>query len=203
METNWCGWLEVFLCIFVPQFCENNCNDFKVIERTNFQTKHYKGMEFCKPYAYCLMMLCICIKFHDNIFHSFKVKEWTYFHTKKLQRGIIVSNVGGGRVLDFCTLSDHALYLYQVLWKYQQRNYGYRVVIIRYWKLQRASFCENCRWHQPNCTQKQFKKYFFLTRELSLINTLLDGRSQNIKSWQWNPEQINIRICPTKWAYQR
>ena len=42
-----------------------------------------------------------------------------------------------------------------------------------------------------------FKKYVFLTRELSLINTLLEGRSRNINSQRRKPESINIRIRPT------
>ena len=60
-------------------------------------------------------MFYICAKFHEIISNGIKVIERTQFLYGKLQRGIILQNVGGVTVVYLCTSSGHALYFYQVL----------------------------------------------------------------------------------------
>ena len=63
-----------------------------------------------------LVMLYISTKFCEIISNGIEVIEWTRFLYGKLQRGIIQQkNVGGVTVVNLCTSSGHALYLYQVL----------------------------------------------------------------------------------------
>ena len=63
-----------------------------------------------------LAMFYICAKFHEIILNGIKVIVRTRLLYGKLQRGIIPQkcNVGGVTVFNFCTLSGHALYFYQV-----------------------------------------------------------------------------------------
>ena len=63
--------------------------------------------------AYCLMMLYICIKFHENtcILKGFRVIEGLVFSFSGFSKGhYSVKNVGGVMVLDLFISSEHALY---------------------------------------------------------------------------------------------
>ena len=65
--------------------------------------------------AYCLMVLYICIKFHENILKGFRVIEELVFSFSGFSKGHnSVKNIGRVMVLYLCILSDHALYLYKV-----------------------------------------------------------------------------------------
>ena len=60
--------------------------------------------------AYCLMMLYICIKFHENILKGVRVIEGLLFLFSGFSTGHnSVKNVGGVTVLDLFISSDHAL----------------------------------------------------------------------------------------------
>ena len=61
------------------------------------------------------MVVYICTKFHENILNGINVLERTRYLKEKISKGNnSVKNVGGGRVLVLCTLSDNGLYLYKV-----------------------------------------------------------------------------------------
>ena len=65
--------------------------------------------------AYCLMMLYICIKFHENILKGVRVIEGLIFSFSGFSKGhSSVKNVDGVMVLDLFISSDHALYLHKV-----------------------------------------------------------------------------------------
>ena len=57
--------------------------------------------------------LC-CSKFHENIDDRFKVIEWIDFETNNFKGALFCKNRAGVTVLTLYTLSDAALYLYQV-----------------------------------------------------------------------------------------
>ena len=60
--------------------------------------------------AYCLMMLYICIKFHENISKGFRVIEGLVFSFSGFSKGHnSVKNVRRVMVLDLCISSHHAL----------------------------------------------------------------------------------------------
>ena len=46
-----------------------------------------------------LMVLCICIKFCENIFNSSKVMKWIKFNMKNLQKGIKSFKIDALRML--------------------------------------------------------------------------------------------------------
>ena len=61
-------------------------------------TKNYQGKEFCENvgivmffifFTIYLIILYICTKVHENIFHGSQVTEGIVFSNGKLQRGII------------------------------------------------------------------------------------------------------------------
>ena len=65
--------------------------------------------------ASCLMMLYICIKFHENIEKGFRVIEGLIFPFSGFSKGHNpVKNDGRVMVIVLCILSDHAVYLYKV-----------------------------------------------------------------------------------------
>ena len=89
-----------------------------------------------------LKFYCICTKFHENIFYSFKVTKRTWFSYWKLQRDYSVKYRWSYSSL--CTLSDHASYLYQVSCKYLKGFQSYWVdtnSIIHKWALFRKNAC--------------------------------------------------------------
>ena len=65
--------------------------------------------------AYCLMLLYICIKFHENISMGFRAIEGLLFPYSGFSKGHnSVKIVGTVMALVLCILSDLALYLYKV-----------------------------------------------------------------------------------------
>ena len=65
--------------------------------------------------AYCLTLLYVCIKFHENISKGFRAIEGLLFPYSGFSKGHnSVKNVGRVMVFVFCILSDLALYLYKV-----------------------------------------------------------------------------------------
>ena len=62
------------------------------------------------------MLLYICIKFHENISKGFKAIEGLLFPYSGFSKGHNSVKTVGRSVL--CILSDFALYLYKVSWKY-------------------------------------------------------------------------------------
>ena len=65
--------------------------------------------------AHCLLMLYISTKLHENISKGFKVIKRTQCPYEIFKGEQFSKNVGGVMVFNLCTLSDNALYLYQVL----------------------------------------------------------------------------------------
>ena len=61
-------------------------------------------------------MLYISITFHENVLEGFQVMEWTQIYQCRISKGnnskIVWTRV---TVLVFCTSSDDALFLYEVL----------------------------------------------------------------------------------------
>ena len=53
------------------------------------------------------------------------------------------NNVGGVTVFNLCTSSGHALYFYQVLWKYLERYQCYRVDTISILKITKGNSAKN------------------------------------------------------------
>ena len=81
---------------------------------SNFKGEYRQDLRFlCSVHR--LIMLCISMKFHENIFKSFQVIEQTRTDHCQISKGnnykIVQTRV---TVLVFCTLSDDALYLYEV-----------------------------------------------------------------------------------------
>ena len=65
--------------------------------------------------SYCLMLLYICIKFHENISKGFRAIEGLLFPHSGFSKGhYSVKNAGRVMALVLCILSDHALYFYKV-----------------------------------------------------------------------------------------
>ena len=66
--------------------------------------------------AYCLKLLYICIKFHENISKGFRAIEGLLFPHSGFSKGhnSVKKTVGRVMVLVLCILSDLALYLYKV-----------------------------------------------------------------------------------------
>ena len=69
-------------------------------------------------YVHCLMMLNVCTKFHENISKGFRVIEPMRFVYCNLLRGITLKKCRWSYGTCPVTLSENALYLYQVLPKY-------------------------------------------------------------------------------------
>ena len=65
-----------------------------------------------------LLMLNSCTKFQENVSKGFRVIERMRCILKFAKGHNSVKNVGGVMVLVLSTMSDNALYLYQVLPKY-------------------------------------------------------------------------------------
>ena len=61
------------------------------------------------------MMLYICIKFCENVSTVFKVLSGYYFQTEIFKGYNSLKYVGQVMVLNLCTSSYDALYLYQVI----------------------------------------------------------------------------------------
>ena len=65
--------------------------------------------------AYCLMLLYICIKFHENISEGFTAIEGLLFPYSEFSKGHnSLKTVRIVMIFVFCILSDLALYLYKV-----------------------------------------------------------------------------------------
>ena len=68
--------------------------------------------------AHRLKILYICTKFCENILNGFKVIERTPFSYKKKKKNTkghnFANDKGGGTILFLCTLSEYALYVYQI-----------------------------------------------------------------------------------------
>ena len=62
---------------------------------------------------YRLIMYYICTKFRENISEGLRVTDRTRFPNKIFLKGH--KSVSGVMVLNLCTSSDNALYLYKVL----------------------------------------------------------------------------------------
>ena len=87
--------------------------------------------ELCLCFAQCIMVIYICIKFHENISNSFQVTEWTqiyyrnlYFQGSKGQSS--KSRLTRVTVLVFCTSCHDGLDLCEVSSKYLERFLTYR-----------------------------------------------------------------------------
>ena len=103
--------------------------------------------------AHCLIMLYICTKSHENISNISKLWSGHDFWLKITKGYNSVNNVGRVTVLVLCTLSDDALHLYQVLWKYLYWFQSYRADTISALKISKGHNSVNkCRQSYGSCS---------------------------------------------------
>ena len=118
------------------KFCKIILKGIKVTEPTRFH--YWKLQRWIIPQkmkvewrflisASRQVMLNICAKFCEIISNGIKVIKGTQFLYWKITRGNnSTKNVGGATVVNLCTFSGHALYLYLVSWNYFERYQSYR-----------------------------------------------------------------------------
>ena len=83
--------------------------------------------------------LYLCQVSWNNIkrYQSYRVST---ISIRKITKGNnSAKNAGGATVVNLCTLSDHALYFYQVLWNYLKRYQSYRVDTISILKITKGN----------------------------------------------------------------
>ena len=117
------------------KFHEDTLNGFKVTERTQFCLRNCylqssKG-DNSKSINTRVMVLAFCMKVHEGILNVFLVTE----QTQPISQNLLFSISKGHNsknmqsrvtVLALCTLSQVALPLYKVSWKYLKRFWSYR-----------------------------------------------------------------------------
>ena len=119
--------------IFVPSFVKISHQFPKLLSWHYFQTEIFKGhnstknkgrvkvLNLCTSSHDALYLVNICTKFHQNILDCIKVIERTQFTWEKIWKGHnSIKNVDRVTILFLCTMSDDALYLYKVSWKYSR-----------------------------------------------------------------------------------
>ena len=115
--------------IFVPSFMKIFLT---VFYRHDFHRKKFKGALFRKKCrcsygsfsVHCLIVVCICTKFHENILNGIRVMEPheqladrqtdTIFIGKNSKGHNSIEYEDGVTVFYLCTSSDGGLYLYKV-----------------------------------------------------------------------------------------
>ena len=87
-----------------------------------------------------LVMLYICVKFHEIISEQYQSYRADIISIRKItKRNNSAKNVGGVIIVDLCTSSGHALYLYQVLRNYLERYQSYTVDTISILKITKGN----------------------------------------------------------------
>ena len=135
--------------LYCTKFCEIISNSIKVIEQTPFlywklqrgiiPQKNVGGVTVVNLCMSSGHALYLCQVSWNNIkrYQSYRVST---ISIRKITKGNnSAKNAGGATVVNLCTLYDHALYFYQVLWNYLKQYQSYRVDTISILKITKGN----------------------------------------------------------------